>query len=331
VRIAVVVPVASANERTRRCLRACAALTYEPRTIAVVTERPLALPDDPHFVNIITGAAYVTSPAEKRDAAAAALPDADAFAYLDDDAYPEPDWLDDVAAALGRYPGAAGIGGPGLMPDDQRFWERVSAAVMETKLGSGPLRFRFWRDAPRACDDFPAYDLTIRKTWLEKAGGWATDWYGGEDTALCARLADAGGEIRYDPECAVYHYRRSLVPNHIWQIQNIGRSRGCLIRSGQRRSRRWAFAGPPIATLTAASLLALPFLAGPHWPAAVLGDVLIYAAVAAFAHPGRPGIGVRLALPFAIAVHHAAYSVGLYRGLLTGSRRTAIRARPSST
>jgi cellulose synthase/poly-beta-1,6-N-acetylglucosamine synthase-like glycosyltransferase len=327
----VVIPVARPDARTQRCLAACAALTYEPRTILVVTERAIALPADAHFVNVVTGSDYVTSPAEKRDLATTALPDVDAYAYLDDDAYPPPDWLDRIADTFAQNPQAAGAGGPGLMPDDQRFWERVSAAVMETRLGSGPLRFRFWQDAPRWCDDFPAYDLAIRKAWLDKVGGWATDWYGGEDTVLCARLADAGGLIRYDPSIAVRHYRRRLVPDHFWQIQNVGRSRGCFVRSGNPRFRKWTFAGPPMFVLFVLALAFSPLWWRGHAIDALVGLAAIYATVALFAHPGKPDWRVRLVLPIAIVVHHAAYTAGLIRGLVTGRRRRTRRSLPSST
>jgi len=329
-RLAVVVPIALADVRTGRCLRACAALEYEPRTIAVVSDAPIELPADEHFVNLVTGAGRLTSPAEKRDLAAASLRDVDAYVYLDDDAYPPRDWLDRIAEALRAHPRAAGVGGPGLMPDDQTFWERVSAAVMETRLGSGPLRYRFWRDAARECDDFPAYDLAIRKASLDAVGGWATDWYGGEDTELCGRLADAGGLIRYEPGAFIFHYRRVLLPKHFWQIQNIGRSRGCFIRAGYRRSRRWTFAGPPLVVAAAVALASAPLWPGVDRLGAIAVIAATYFGVALFAHPGHIGPGVRLALPLGIAVHHLAYTVGLVRGLVTGVRRRASRARPST-
>jgi cellulose synthase/poly-beta-1,6-N-acetylglucosamine synthase-like glycosyltransferase len=291
----------------------------------------MTLPFDPHFVNIVTGADYLTSPAEKRDLAAAALRDVDAYAYLDDDAFPPVDWLDRVAAALEANPSAAGVGGPGVMPDDQSYWERVSAAVTETSLGSGPLRFRYWPDAARWCDDFPAFNLTLRKAAVDGAGGWATDWYGGEDTVLCARLADAGGLIRYDPSIAVFHYRRSLVPQHVWQIQNLGRSRGCFVRSGHLRSLKWTFAGPPTFLLVALVLASAPLWLRGQAAIAVAVLALAYVLTALFAHPAKLDWRVRLVLPLAIVMHHAAYTSGLIRGLVTARRRRARRSRPSST
>jgi cellulose synthase/poly-beta-1,6-N-acetylglucosamine synthase-like glycosyltransferase len=122
VHIAVVIPVAHWQPRLLRCLAACAELTYEPRTIIVVSDAPIALPLDPHFINVVTRASSVTSPGAKRDLARTAFPDADVYAYLDDDAFPPAHWLEDAAQALHEQPAAAGVAGPGIMPDDQTFW-----------------------------------------------------------------------------------------------------------------------------------------------------------------------------------------------------------------
>jgi hypothetical protein len=307
-------------------LEACSRLTYEPRTICIVSDEPVALPDDRHFVNIITGAAHVTSPATKRDLARTSCPDAEVYAYLDDDAFPPPDWLDEAIRVLAEHPQAAGAGGPGLMPDDQMYWERVSSATLGMRGGSGPLRFRFVREPARDCDDFPAYNLIVRKEWLDAVGGWATDWYGGEDTTLCARLADKGGLIRYDPSVYIYHYRRSLLPHHAWQIYNVGRSRGCFIRGGDTRSRRLLFAAPLAVTLATAGLALSPLFGAP------LGFV---AAAAASAYAGCTLAAgqatsewrVRLMAPLGLIVHHAVYAYGMCVGLLTG-RRTARAWQP---
>ncbi|HLN47589.1 MAG TPA: glycosyltransferase family A protein, partial [Magnetospirillaceae bacterium] len=104
----VVIPVARYHARLARCLEACSRLTYEPRTVCVVSDKPLELPDDPHFINVVTGAGELTGPGAKRDIATLARPDAAVYAYLDDDAYPPPQWLDEAATVLGQHPDAAG-------------------------------------------------------------------------------------------------------------------------------------------------------------------------------------------------------------------------------
>jgi hypothetical protein len=319
VHIAVVIPVAHWQPRLLRCLAACAELTYEPRTIIVVSDAPIALPPDPHFINVVTHASSVTSPGAKRDLARTAFPGADVYAYLDDDAFPPAHWLEDAAQALREQPAAAGVAGPGIMPDDQSFWERVSAAVIEMWPGSGPLRFRFRRERARDCDDVPAYALFIRKNWLDAAGGWATNWYGGEDSVLCARLAAKGGLIRYDPRLAVFHYRRRLFPDHAWQIWNVGRSRGCLIRAGDALSRRPVFAGPACVVALALMLVVAASVIGSTVWATCAIVAAAYLAIACFA-PHGVSLGVRVLTPAALLVHHGAYALGMAVGILTGTR-----------
>ena len=48
------------------------------------------------------------------------------------------------------------------------------------------------RATPRTVDDYPAYNLFVRREALEHVGGWGTTFYGGEDTVLCLKLAEAG-------------------------------------------------------------------------------------------------------------------------------------------
>ena len=318
-RFIVVVPVMRHDARTQRCLDSCVRLSYEPKTICVVSDEPLELPADLDVVSFATRAGTLTSPAFKRDLASKMFPDADVYANLDDDAYAPPDWLDRAARVLGEHPHAAGAGGPGLAPPDESFWERVSSTVLQMGAGSGPLRFRFWPERARDCDDFPSHNLFVRRHWLEAVGGWSTNWNGGEDTALCARLAQNGGLIRYDPQLGAFHYRRAFFGGHLWQIFNVGRSRGCFVRAGAPRSRKLAFAGPPAIVLAVIALAVSPLLGVPAWIAVAVAATS-FAALAVAGHPGPLDWRIRLIAPFALIAHHAAYAAGLFYGLVTGSR-----------
>jgi hypothetical protein len=153
------------------------------------------------------------------------------------------------------------------------------------------------------------------------------NWNGGEDTAVCARLADRGGLIRYDPRLGAYHYRRAFVPGHLWQIFNVGRSRGCFIRDGERRSRKLTFAGPPAFVACVALLAAAPLFGAPLGIVAGAAGA-IFAAIALFGHPGPLDWRVRLLLPLALVAHHAAYTTGLICGFVTGTR--TVRPDPSA-
>jgi hypothetical protein len=324
----IIVPVIRHDTRTRRCLEACANLAYAHKTICAVSDEPLALPDGLGVVAVTTHAGTLTSPAFKRDVARQMFPDADVYANLDDDAYPPPNWLDEAARVLSEHSRAAGAGGPGLAPPDQTFSERISSAVLQTWIGSGPLRFRFWPEPARDCDDFPSHNLFLRARSLDAVGGWSTNWNGGEDTEVCARLADRGGLIRYDPLLGAYHYRRAFVPGHLLQIFNVGRSRGCFIRDGERRSRRLTFAGPPAVVACVALLAAAPLFGAPlGLVAGVTGA--IFAAIALFGHPSPLDWRLRLVLPLALVAHHVAYTAGMAYGFATGTR--TVRRDPSET
>jgi hypothetical protein len=315
------------DERTLRCIEACVNLAYEPKTICIVSDEPLVGIERAGVTCIATRAGTLTSPAFKRDIARQRFPNADVYANLDDDAYPPAQWLNEAARVLNEHPNASGAGGPGLDPPDMIFWERVSSAVLQARAGSGPLRFRFWPDPARDCDDFPSHNLFIRTTSLNSVGGWSTNWNGGEDTLLCARLAALSGPIRYDPTLAAYHYRRTFIPDHLRQMFNFGRSRGCFIRSGERRSLRLSFAGP-VACVAATVALVFSPLFGVPWLAAGLAIAAIYCGLALFGHPGRLDWRIRLLLPVALFAHNAAYAAGMAFGLATGRRK--VRRDPAT-
>jgi hypothetical protein len=130
--------------------------------------------------------------------------------------------------------------------------------------------------------------------------------------------------IRYDPRLAVFHYRRRLWPDHAWQIANVGRSRGCFIRAGEARSLRPVFALPFAFCLGALGLIAVPLLLGAPLYALVL-PASAYIALGVFGHPGKLPLLVRLVVPAALLVQHAAYTWGLCAGLVSGRRTTRER------
>lgn len=330
-KIAIVVPVGRVHEKVERCIESCSKLEYDRYVTLLVTDAPVDLAARYGATNIVTGSKTMTGPAVKRDIAIAAYPDADVYAFLDDDAYVERDWLKRVARIMEEHPEADALGGPGLMPDDQQIAEQLSAAVMETWLGSGRVRFRFVKGMPRYCDDFPAYNLMIRRDALVSIGGWASNLYGGEDTFVCSKLVRNGRKIYYDPSLYVYHYRRSIWPKHAWQVFNIGRSRACFIREGDPVSRKLFYFLPlAVALFTLACIAA--GVSAPAFRLPVLGAAfLVWVGVASFAHDRGLRPIVRLLLPVGLIIHHFSYAYGFLLGLVTGKRNGVSGKQPSFT
>lgn len=310
-RFSVVVPLHRVTPAVYRLLEAIEALDYDDFELLVVSDTPVDLPSCRGMRVITTGATSDTSPAEKRDAAAIHATGA-ALAYIDDDAYPAPDWLT-VAAELLSDPSVHAVGGPGLTPPESAFRERVGGAVYESPLGSGPLAYRFTSQPARVIDDYPAYNLIVRTDAVRLAGGWASTLYGGEDTVFCRRLADCGAPVHYDPRLVVFHHRRPLFSAHMRQVHNVGRHRGNFLRTGDPSSRQPVFVIGPFAVVATVAWLTWALLRGSRRQRAVVATAGLAAAVACPDRDPR----VRLLFPVGLLAHHAAYTWGFISGVVT--------------
>jgi GT2 family glycosyltransferase len=292
----------------RRCLAAALDQDYPDFEVVVASDRVISgLPED--VVQIETGSDSDTSPAEKRDVAFGAAT-GDILAFLDDDAYPRRDWLS--SAARHFEDGVQAVGGPGVTPPASTWAERVGGAVYESPAGSAFLRYRFLPQRARQVTDYPAYNLLVRRGALEAVGGWGTTFYGGEDTVLCLKLAEAGWPVHYAPDVVVFHHRRPILRPHLRQVANVGRHRGYFVRAFPATSRRALYALPALApaglVLGAVLLKKQPGLGG---ALAAAGYALV-AVETLRRHPPS----VALATPAVVAAHHVAYGTAFLRGLL---------------
>jgi glycosyltransferase involved in cell wall biosynthesis len=313
-RFSIVIPAHRDGPALRRCVDACLAQEYPSFEVVVASDGSVAsMPDG--VVCVDTGAHADSSPAEKRDAAFSRTT-GDVLAFVDDDAFPRSDWL---ARAAEHFRDAAvqAVGGPGVTPPDSSWPERVGGAVYESPAGSAFLRYRFLPQSPRCVADYPAYNLFVRRRALEQVGGWGTGFYGGEDTVLCLKLAEAGWPVHYAPDVVVFHLRRPILVPHLRQVANVGRHRGYFVRAFPATSRRALYALPALAP--AALLLGALAVRRRPGPGFALGAT-VYGIVAAETSRRHPP-SVALATPFVAAAHHLAYGAAFVRGLL-GRRMT---------
>lgn len=199
------------------------------------------------------------SPAVKRDLGAAEAR-GEFLAFIDDDAYPEPDWLEVAQAALRAHPGAVAVGGPAMTPASDPFWARVSGAVYLSRFSGGfPERY-LPRPPERTVDDWPSVNLIVRREAFLACGGFDSAYWPGEDTKLCQDLlARTGGEIRYLPGLKVWHHRRGGLRKHLRQVGNYGLHRGHFARVLPTNSRRVLFFIPSLWTLFLAVMLPAAF------------------------------------------------------------------------
>src|SRR5438874_2748739 len=147
---------------------------------------------------------------------------AEILAYLDDDAYPDPDWLRYLAATF-RRTGYAGVGGPNIAPPGDG-----SIAECVARAPGGPVHVLV---TDREAEHIPGCNMAFRTAYLEAVGGFDPRFRtAGDDVDVCWRLQDRGWTLGFHPAAVVWHHRRNSVRTYWRQQIGYGRAEAMLER-----------------------------------------------------------------------------------------------------
>ena len=169
--------------------------------------------------------------------------------------------------------------------------------------------------------DLPSVNLLVRKDIFEKAGGFDSTFYPGEDTKLCLEIKKLGCRILYSPEVLVFHHRRDLFPNHFRQVANYARHRGYFSKIYPETSFKLKYFVPSIFLIfTVAGFLIAPFstlAALFYWP--VMAVYFLINVIFAL----KPGILETFWTLAGVFLTHLVYGFNFLRGLFftTGLKR----------
>jgi O-antigen biosynthesis protein len=158
-------------------------------------------------------------------------------AFLDDDAYPDQDWLYYIAASL-RANGHAGVGGPNIAPDDDGLVAECVAAAP-----GGPIHVLI---SDREAEHVPGCNMAFRKSALEEVGGFDERFrVAGDDVDVCWRLQESGRTLGFSAGAVVMHRRRDSVRRYLRQQYGYGEAEALLERKWPSRynragSSRWS-------------------------------------------------------------------------------------------
>ncbi len=140
-------------------------------------------------------------------------------AFVDDDAYPDPDWLRFLALRFmeGEY---VGVGGPNLPPENDG-WQ---ADVVANAPGPNPVLI-----SDRVAEHIPGCNMAFRRDSLNEIGGFDPIFRAaGDDVDLCWRLREGGGVIGFSPSAVVWHHRRNSIYGYWKQQAGYGKAEALL-------------------------------------------------------------------------------------------------------
>ena len=159
----------------------------------------------------------------------------DIVAFIDSDAYADPDWLYYMVNALEEN-NAAAVGGPNLSPPQDGF----TAQCVDQAPGNPTCVLV---DNERA-EHIPGCNMAFRKEAFDAVGRFdAQHRAAGDDVDLCWRLLVADRKIVYHPSAVVWHHRRPTVRGYLRQQKGYGYAEAHLQR---RYPGRFNFFGYPV-------------------------------------------------------------------------------------
>ena len=201
-------------------------------------------------------------------------------AYIDDDAYPDPDWLRYIAWVYLRG-GHDGAGGPNLPPPGDGEMAQLVA------LAPGGPNHVLLTDT--VAEHVPGCNSTYRTEALRAIGGYDTRYRtAGDDVDVGWRIQEHGGTIGFSAGAMVWHHRRGTVRGYLKQQRGYGYAEALLERKWPSRFNRLGHVSWPgqlygpgsrpgplsVASIYGGSWGSAPFQSiyerGSHWAAAPL-------------------------------------------------------------
>src|SRR3989339_1250932 len=240
-KFSIVIPVRKINAFLQENISHLKELKYKNFEVIIITDEEEKYDfQDPRFILVYSGP---IGPGEKRNVGASKAT-GEILAFLDDDAYPEKDWLDRAAGVFENTEIYA-LGGPAMTPKNAGFLEKMSGRVLESWMASAGTVYRHTPGKSMEIADYPTVNLFVRKKIFDRVGGFPIEFWPGEDTKLCLDLVKSQGrKFTYDPSPIVYHHRRNLFIPHLKQISRYGRHRGQFARIFPETSRLPSYFAP---------------------------------------------------------------------------------------
>jgi glycosyltransferase involved in cell wall biosynthesis len=245
----IIIPVRSTTPYLKETLKKIKNQTYKNYEVLVITDK----------VSFDSGASInQLGPSFKRNLGALQAK-GKYLAFLDDDSYPDKNWLKNALAVFKENKNSSAICGPCLTPPKDNIKQQASGLVWSSRVGSGGAGvYRNSIGKIRFVDDYPTVNLIVKKSDFERVGGFNNHYWPGEDTILCLDLTKRLKKlIIYHPSIVVYHHRRNVFIPHLQQITRYAFHRGYFAKKFPETSFRIGYFIPSIFVFYLVSFLFL--------------------------------------------------------------------------
>jgi O-antigen biosynthesis protein len=221
-RVSVVVCAHNAERTIGECLDRLAALDYPDYEVIVVDDGSTDATAD---IVAERDARLIRTPNEGLSSARNTGLEActgSIVAYIDSDAYPDPQWLKYLAASF-LDSDHAGIGGPNIAPADS---PRVAQCV--ARAPGGPIHVLL---SDLEAEHIPGCNMAFRREALAAIGGFDPRYRAaGDDVDVCWRIRERGETLGFSPAAMVWHHPRDSVRAYWRQQRGYGRAEALLER-----------------------------------------------------------------------------------------------------
>ncbi len=233
-RISVVVCTYNGKRTLQDCLRGLLKLEYPNFEVIVVSDGSndgsVALACG-YGVQVIAGQNRGLSVARNRGLQAAS---GEIVVYIDDDAYPDSQWLTYLAYAF-MTTKHAGVGGPNLVPHEDGL-----VAQCVANAPGNPTHVLL---SDLEAEHIPGCNMAFRKSCLQEVGGFDPRFrIAGDDVDVCWKLQKQGWTLGFAPAAMVWHHRRNSVKAYLKQQWNYGVAEALL---EERWPEKYSVAGHP--------------------------------------------------------------------------------------
>jgi GT2 family glycosyltransferase len=317
--VSVIIPFRAQTPFLQECLAHLERQTYRDFDIYLVPDEPLTHADS--RLHVLASGAVL--PNRKRQVAAEAT-SAEILAFIDDDAYPDPDWL---ANAVRHFadPNVVVAGGPAVTPPDDSPDQRASGAIFASALVTATTRHRYVAEPQRDVDGLPSCNLLVRRDAFLRDADASVRYWPGEDILLCMFAARDGARVVYDPEALVYHHRRTVFGAHLRQVWSYGRFRGFFLRRLSNSRSDAIYTVPALFVLAHAGLFAALTRPRLRVPAILAAAIYATLAVRSAVHEARKAQACPWTVSAGIYLTHLTYGGGTIVGWLRADHSRSER------